>query len=113
MSFITLAPDMTLAYLLTQRLMEHVQNESREVWDEIEHECNYPENPTEYATVYIHYWNRTRHCPLTVTYFWIPAKTTPDMDHCREHTVITLYDEWSDLHYGSYIASYQTKSQQA
>lgn len=112
MSFITLAPDMTLAYLLTQRLMEHVMCESSEVWQEIEHECIYPDNPTEHASVCIHYWNRTRHCPLTVTYFWTPAKITPDMEHCREHSVITIYDEWSDLHYGAYIESYQ-KSQQA
>lgn len=109
MSFITLAPDMTLAYLLTQRLMEHVMSESSEVWQEIEHECVYPEHPTEPATVYIRYWNRTRHCPLTVTYFWTPAKTTPDMEHCRCHSTITIYDEWADLHYGTYIETHQSK----
>ena len=107
MSFISLATDMTLAYLLTQRLMEHVMNESQEIWEEIEHECVYPNYPTEHAYVYIHYWNRTRHCPLTVTYFWIPAMTTPDMEHCRCHATITLYDEWTGLHYGAYIESYQ------
>lgn len=109
MSFITLAPDMTLAYLLTQRLMEHVQNESHEVWQELEHMCNYPEDPTIPAEVCIYYWNRTRHVPLTVSYFWVPAKVTPDMDHCMSHTTVSLYDEWTDLHYGAYIESYQPK----
>lgn len=109
MSFITLAPDMTLAYLLTQRLMEHVQNESHEVWDVLEHSCVYPELSTEKASIIIYYWNRTRHKPLRVDYFWTPAKTTPDMEHCRCHATITEYDGWEEYHYPSYIEYYKPK----